>query len=132
MHSFISASWNFRIGILQKVEQKFRLLTGSSFVCLLLQGEAGTGNVVEAVRHCRAVVGAIKQLKTLDEDELYVYAKELRAPLELVQKVKELGRYATFSFCQTQSTIILLHKTFKALNSAHLPHCISTMEYLHK
>lgn len=58
------------------------------------QGEAGTGNVVEAVRHCRAVVGAIKQLKTLDEDELYVYAKELRAPIELVQKVKELGRYA--------------------------------------
>ena len=48
--------------------------------------------MVEAVRHCRAVVGAIKQLKTLDEDELYVYAKELRAPLELVQKVKELGR----------------------------------------
>ena len=58
-----------------------------------MQGEAGTGNVVEAVRHCRAVVGAIKQLKTLDEDELYVYAKELRAPLELVQKVKELGRW---------------------------------------
>lgn len=38
-------------------------------------GEAGTGNVVEAVRHCRAVMGAIKQLQTLDEDELYVYAK---------------------------------------------------------
>lgn len=38
-------------------------------------------------------MGAIKQLKTLDEDELYVYAKELRAPVELVQKVRELGRY---------------------------------------
>ena len=38
-------------------------------------GEAGTGNVVEAVRHCRAVMGAIKQLQTLDEDEIYVYAK---------------------------------------------------------
>lgn len=49
--------------------------------------------MVEAVRHCRAVVGAIKQLKTLDEDELYVYAKEMRAPIELVQKVKELGRW---------------------------------------
>lgn len=38
-------------------------------------GEAGTGNVVEAVRHCRAVMGAIKQLQTLDDDEIYVYAK---------------------------------------------------------
>jgi len=56
------------------------------------QGEAGTGNVVEAVRHCRAVMGAIKQLQTLDDDELYVYAKEIRAPIELVRQVKTLGR----------------------------------------
>ena len=41
----------------------------------LLQGEAGTGNVVEAVRHARAVQGAIRQLQTMDDDELYVYAK---------------------------------------------------------
>ncbi len=46
------------------------------------QGEAGTGNVVEAVRHCRAVHGAIRALQTMDEDELYVYAKEIRAPGE--------------------------------------------------
>ena len=39
------------------------------------QGEAGTGNVVEAVRHARAVQGAIRQLQTMDDDELYVYAK---------------------------------------------------------
>ena len=58
----------------------------------MLQGEAGTGNVVEAVRHCRAVMGAIKQLQTLDDDELYVYAKEIRAPVELVRQVKHLGR----------------------------------------
>lgn len=45
---------------------------------LFFQGEAGTGNVVEAVRHCRAVMGAIRQLQTMDEDELYVYAKEIR------------------------------------------------------
>lgn len=42
---------------------------------LLRQGEAGTGNVVEAVRHARAVQGAIRQLQTMDDDELYVYAK---------------------------------------------------------
>lgn len=57
-----------------------------------LQGEAGTGNVVEAVRHTRAVTGAIRQLQTLDDDELYVYAKELRAPVELVCRTKHLGR----------------------------------------
>lgn len=43
-------------------------------------GEAGTGNVVEAVRHCRAVMGAIKQLQTLDDDEIYVYAKVSSCP----------------------------------------------------
>ncbi len=41
----------------------------------MAQGEAGTGNVVEAVRHARAVQGAIRQLQTMDDDELYVYAK---------------------------------------------------------
>lgn len=59
------------------------------------KGEAGTGNVVEAVRHTRAVTGAIRQLQTLDEDELYVYAKEIRAPVDLVRKTKSLGRQVT-------------------------------------
>jgi pyridoxal 5'-phosphate synthase pdxS subunit len=53
----------------------------------ILQGEAGTGNVVEAVRHCRAVMGAIRSLQTMDDDELYVFAKEIRAPIELVRQV---------------------------------------------
>ena len=48
--------------------------------------------MVEAVRHTRAVTGAIRQLQTLDDDELYVYAKELRAPVELVRRTKHLGR----------------------------------------
>jgi pyridoxal 5'-phosphate synthase pdxS subunit len=48
--------------------------------------------VVEAVRHCRAVMGAIRQLQTMDDDELYVYAKEIRAPLDLIRKTKYLGR----------------------------------------
>lgn len=62
------------------------------------KGEAGTGNVVEAVRHTRAVMGAIRQLATMDEDELYVYAKELRAPIELVRKTKHLGRLPVVNF----------------------------------
>lgn len=61
------------------------------------KGEAGTGNVVEAVRHTRSLTGAIRQLQTLDEDELYVYAKEIRAPVDLVRKTKHLGR----SVCRT-------------------------------
>lgn len=55
-----------------------------------MQGEAGTGNVVEAVRHCRAVMGAVKSLQAMDDDELYVYAKDIRAPIELVRQVSAL------------------------------------------
>mmetsp|Transcript_38903 Transcript_38903/g.47105 ORF Transcript_38903/g.47105 Transcript_38903/m.47105 type:complete len:296 (+) Transcript_38903:124-1011(+) len=62
------------------------------------KGEAGTGNVVEAVRHTRAVQGAIRQLQTMDDDELYVYAKEIRAPLELVRQTKLLGRLPVVNF----------------------------------
>ena len=56
-----------------------------------MQGEAGTGNVVEAVRHCRAVMGAVKGLQAMDDDELYVYAKEIRAPIELVRQVHNVS-----------------------------------------
>lgn len=62
------------------------------------QGEAGTGNVVEAVRHARAVMGAIRQLQSMDDDELYVYAKEIRAPVELVRQTKHLGRLPVVNF----------------------------------
>lgn len=62
------------------------------------KGEAGTGNVVEAVRHARAVKGAIAQLQALDDDEIYVYAKEIRAPVELVRQTKALGRLPVVNF----------------------------------
>ena len=61
------------------------------------KGEAGTGNVVEAVQHTRSLTGAVRQLQTLDDDELYVYAKEIRAPVDLVRKTKHLGRSAFVS-----------------------------------
>src|SRR5574341_2208471 len=51
------------------------------------KGEAGSGNIVEAVRHIRAIVGEIKRLATLREDELIHASKELSAPLELVRQV---------------------------------------------
>jgi pyridoxal 5'-phosphate synthase pdxS subunit len=62
------------------------------------KGEAGTGNVVEAVRHARAVNGAIRRLQSMDEDELFAYAKEIRAPYDLVQQTAELGRLPVVNF----------------------------------
>jgi len=55
------------------------------------KGEAGTGNVVEATRHMRAIRSEIKRLATLDETELFAAAKELRAPYELVKEVAAAG-----------------------------------------
>lgn len=59
------------------------------------KGEAGTGNVVEAVRHARSVQSEIRKLANMDEDELYVFAKEIQAPYSLVLKTKELGERDT-------------------------------------
>ena len=56
------------------------------------KGEAGTGNVVEAVRHMRQVMGDIRRIQNLSDDEVYAEAKRLGAPVELVREVKELGR----------------------------------------
>ena len=62
------------------------------------KGEAGTGDVVEAVRHARSVFGEINRLKTMADEELFTYAKELGAPYELVKQVKELGRLPVVNF----------------------------------
>ncbi|MFN8489723.1 MAG: pyridoxal 5'-phosphate synthase lyase subunit PdxS [Caldilineaceae bacterium] len=62
------------------------------------KGEAGTGNVVEAVRHARTVNGAIRRLKCMDEDEMYAFAKEIRAPYDLVKQTAELGRMPVVNF----------------------------------
>jgi pyridoxal 5'-phosphate synthase pdxS subunit len=62
------------------------------------KGEAGTGNIVEAVRHIRAVQSGIAALHAKREDELFVAAKELRAPLELVQQVAREGRLPVVNF----------------------------------
>jgi pyridoxal 5'-phosphate synthase pdxS subunit len=62
------------------------------------KGEAGTGNVVEAVRHARAVHGDIRRIQNMDEDELYTFAKEIRAPFDLVQQTAKLGRLPVVNF----------------------------------
>lgn len=73
-----------------------RITEGASMI--RTKGEAGTGDVVEAVRHVRAVQGEIRRLTTMDDDELFVYAKEIRSPYELVKQVKELGRLPVVNF----------------------------------
>ena len=62
------------------------------------KGEAGTGDVVEAVRHARAVNGEIRQISCMDDDELYTYAKDIRAPYELVKETAALGRLPVVNF----------------------------------
>ena len=62
------------------------------------KGEAGTGDIVNAVRHMRAVFGGIRRLQTLREDELFAEAKELHAPVELVRLVAEQGRLPVVTF----------------------------------
>jgi pyridoxal 5'-phosphate synthase pdxS subunit len=62
------------------------------------KGEAGTGDIVNAVTHMRAVFGGMRRLQSLRDDELYAEAKELRAPRELVQWVAEHGRLPVVTF----------------------------------
>jgi pyridoxal 5'-phosphate synthase pdxS subunit len=62
------------------------------------KGEAGTGDVVEAVRHMRQVMDDIRRLQNMPDDELYAAAKEMQAPLELVREVKRLGRLPVVMF----------------------------------
>jgi pyridoxal 5'-phosphate synthase pdxS subunit len=62
------------------------------------KGEAGTGNIVEAVKHMRAVMDAIRHVKTMADEELVGYAKEIGSPVEIVKMVKERGRLPVVNF----------------------------------
>ena len=62
------------------------------------KGEAGTGNVVEAVRHMRSIGSEIRRLQTASEEELYTAAKDLRAPVELVREVAAAGKLPVVLF----------------------------------
>jgi len=62
------------------------------------KGEAGTGNIVEAVRHMRLIMSEIRKIQNMDQDELYLEAKNLQAPLYLVKEIKKLGRLPVVNF----------------------------------
>ena len=72
---------------------------GEGAAMIRSKGEAGTGNIVEAVRHLRAITGDIKRLHAMPPEELMTAAKELRAPYELVREVHDAGRLPVVLFC---------------------------------
>ncbi len=71
---------------------------GEGAAMIRTKGEAGTGDVVEAVRHARSVLGEIRRLQNMPEEELMTFAKEIGAPYELVKETKALGRLPVVNF----------------------------------
>jgi len=93
--------WDFKVpfvcGATNLGEALRRIGEGAAMI--RSKGEAGTGDIVEAVRHMRQITGEIKRLHTLGDDELASAAKELPAPLELVREVAQAGRLPVVLFC---------------------------------
>jgi len=93
--------WRFKVpfvcGATNLGEALRRISEGAAMI--RSKGEAGTGDIVEAVRHLRAIGGEIRRLAGLREEELAGAAKELAAPLELVRSVAEQGRLPVVMFC---------------------------------
>jgi len=71
---------------------------GEGAAMIRTKGEAGTGDIVEAVRHARTVLGQISHLQVMPEEELMSFAKEIGAPYELVKETRELGRLPVVNF----------------------------------
>jgi pyridoxal 5'-phosphate synthase pdxS subunit len=92
--------WKFKVpfvcGATDLGEGLRRIAEGAAMI--RTKGEAGTGNVVEAVRHMRAIQSGMRRLSSMDESELPSAAKELRAPLELVRQVAAEGRLPVVNF----------------------------------
>jgi pyridoxal 5'-phosphate synthase pdxS subunit len=92
--------WGFKVpfvcGATDLGEALRRIAEGAAMI--RTKGEAGTGNVVEAVRHMRAIQSGIRRLQATDTAELPTAAKELRAPLELVRQIAEAGKLPVVNF----------------------------------
>ena len=93
--------WAFKVpfvcGATNLGEALRRIAEGAAMI--RSKGEAGTGNVVEAVRHMRMIIGGIRRLQSLDASELPTAAKDLQAPLDLVRDVAERGKLPVVLFC---------------------------------
>jgi len=92
--------WSFNVpfvcGATNLGEALRRITEGAAFI--RSKGEAGTGDVSNAVTHIRAITGEIRKLQSLRDDELYVAAKELQAPYELVKEIAEAGKLPVVLF----------------------------------
>ena len=73
-----------------------RIGEGAAFI--RTKGEAGTGNVVEAVRHARTVLGEVKRIQTMDATELMALARDLKAPYELIKNIHDTGKLPVVNF----------------------------------
>ena len=71
---------------------------GEGAAMIRTKGEAGTGNIVEAVRHARKVLGEIRRIRGMTEDELMATARDLRAPFELVKEIHDTGKLPVVNF----------------------------------
>ncbi|AQU02775.1 MAG: pyridoxal 5'-phosphate synthase lyase subunit PdxS [Dehalococcoides mccartyi] len=71
---------------------------GEGAAMIRTKGEAGTGNIVEAVRHMRSVMGSVRRVQSMSSDELSAYAKEINAPLELVLELHKTGKLPVVNF----------------------------------
>merc|ERR550514_625869 len=71
---------------------------GEGAAMIRLKGDAGTGNVLHAVRHARSVFSQIRMLQSMDDDEVFVFAKDNKSPLPLVQLTRKLGRLPVVTF----------------------------------
>jgi pyridoxal 5'-phosphate synthase pdxS subunit len=92
--------WDFKVPFVcgaRNLGEALRRI-GEGAAMIRTKGEAGTGDVVEAVRHARTVNGAIRQIKGMDENELFTYAKDIQAPYHLVKETAELGRLPVVNF----------------------------------
>jgi len=98
-HNHIN-KWKFNVpfvcGAINLGEGLRRIAEGAAMI--RTKGEAGSGNVVEAVRHVRAVLSEIRILQKLDDDELYAKAKELGASYEIVLETRKQGRLPVVNF----------------------------------
>jgi pyridoxal 5'-phosphate synthase pdxS subunit len=93
--------WEFQVpfvcGATNLGEALRRISEGAALI--RSKGEAGTGNVVEAVRHLRSILGDVRKLATADSAERYGWAKNLQAPIDLVEEVAAAGRLPVPLFC---------------------------------
>jgi pyridoxal 5'-phosphate synthase pdxS subunit len=92
--------WDFKVPFVcgcRDLGEALRRL-GEGAAMIRTKGEAGTGDVVEAVRHMRSVMGEIRKLQTMPDDELMSEAKNLGAPYELLKETRELGRLPVVNF----------------------------------